>query len=275
MQLRLGSILLVGSSLMAMLVACTQQTAPTRYSPMDDQGEDPPPATKTGDGKTDTNSTTPTPGGNTDNTCLGKANLAFDNKTCNTCMSDKPECCAATIECFNTTPDCGKLHACMLKCGGGTVPAGDGGTTANGKTVFTTEVYPSLNATCGSCHLNGTGGAPIFFAATADGTYTLFKQRNYHLANSILVNKGLHNGPALTAAQRTLIDKWVAAEATGGGGGGGGGNGTGGGNGMGGGDGGAGGTACRDACKAQYPSVVDKWQAYNTCAAVTCKTECL
>ena len=95
-------------------------------------------------------------------------------------------------------------------------PAAPADTTAPAATVnpvFVSDVYPLVSTACGSCHLPGTGGAAIFFGADANATYPLFKERNYHLPNSLFVTRGAHTGPALTAEQRAAVDKWVAAEA--------------------------------------------------------------
>lgn len=253
MTMRLGRLLLVGGSILAVLAAfaCQQQVQTvsrdrgSNNTEADDEEEEE---------EEEPESKTKPKTKNTDDTCLGKADLAFDDAECNKCMSDDAACCQATITCFKDDPECASLHTCMLKCGGGVA--------ADGPTTFATEVFPAVNPACGSCHLAGTGGAPIFFGPTADATYPLFKARNYHLPNSLFVTKGLHNGPALTPAQRAAVDKWVAAEAApppv---------------------DAGAepdGGTAaCKDACRAQYPNALEKWQTYNTCTTTTCKAQCL
>ncbi|MDB5215313.1 MAG: hypothetical protein JWO86_3240 [Myxococcaceae bacterium] len=78
-------------------------------------------------------------------------------------------------------------------------------------------VYASVNGTCGSCHLSGTAGAPIFFGADEAGTYTKFKAAGYDKAGSQFYIKPAHVGPSLTAAQKALMDTWIAAEAAGGG----------------------------------------------------------
>lgn len=100
-----------------------------------------------------------------------------------------------------------------------------GTTTPEGGTTTTTmtpqqafaAVYASVSGTCGTCHLMGTGGAPVFFAADQAGTYTKFKAAGYDKAGSRFYIKPAHTGPALTAAQKTLMDAWIAAEAAGGG----------------------------------------------------------
>src|SRR5262249_17979612 len=95
-------------------------------------------------------------------------------------------------------------------------PKDAGGANANVNAVFSGEVYPALNPVCGACHATGVGGAPTFFGADVNATYPLFKQRNYDKPNSVLETKGAHEGPALTAAQKASVDKWIASEAAGG-----------------------------------------------------------
>lgn len=215
-------------------------------------------------------------------TCIGKAGFTFDDgQTCDKCMSEQDGCCQKLIACFKDDPQCAALQKCVDDCsgtGGGT-GGGDGGTAAGpGKPVFVNELYPSLKTTCESCHLAGTGGAPIFFGATADATYTLFRGQGFQVGGE-LVNKGPHAGPPLQPAQVTLVQKWQTAEAGGTGGGGGGGTGSGGGTGTGGGTGGGAeagltGKQCKDACKVQYAAALPKWDAYQVCITTTCKTQC-
>ena len=100
-----------------------------------------------------------------------------------------------------------------------TPPASDGGTT----TMLTPQqafhaVYMSVSGSCGTCHLSGTpAGAPVFFGADEATTYTKFKAAGYDKAGSRFYIKPAHTGPALTAAQKKLMDAWIAAEAAGGG----------------------------------------------------------
>jgi hypothetical protein len=101
-------------------------------------------------------------------------------------------------------------------------PTPDGGGGGGGGTKLTPHqafaaVYASVNGTCGSCHLAGTGGAPVFFGADEATTYTKFKTAGYDKTGSRFYIKPIHTGPALTAAQKLLMDAWIAAEAAGGG----------------------------------------------------------
>lgn len=98
-----------------------------------------------------------------------------------------------------------------------TPEAGATTTTLTPQQAFA-KVYASVNGTCGSCHLAGTSGAAKFFGADEAATYTSFKTAGYDKANSAFYTKPAgHPGPALTAAQKTLMDAWIAAEAKGGG----------------------------------------------------------
>lgn len=260
----------------AAVIACSQTPPPSAL----DNGAQAGSGEEAEEQAQETSSTVPktsgTPSGGTkplNGTCIGKAGFTFDDgKTCDTCMSEQDGCCQKLIACFKDDPQCAALQTCVDKCSGtgGGSGGGDGGTTTSGpgKTVFVSELYPSINPTCGSCHLQGTGGAPIFFGATADATYTLFRSNGFQQGGE-LVSKGPHAGPPLTTAQVALVQKWQTAEA-----GGGGGTGTGGGAGTGGGDGGLTGKACKDACKVQYAAALPKWDAYQTCITTTCKTQC-
>ncbi len=98
-----------------------------------------------------------------------------------------------------------------------TTPPVEGGTT----TTLTPQqafhaVYNSVSATCGTCHLMGTSGATIFFGADEASTYTKFKTAGYDKpppANQFYTKPAGHPGPALDAAQKKLMDTWIAAEA--------------------------------------------------------------
>lgn len=212
-----------------------------------------------------------TPASNNTNTCLGKAGLGFDDGDCDKCMN-ADGCCQKTIACFVNDEDCTALQTCMVSCKGGVGGGGggDGGATTP-KTYFVQTVYPSVQATCAGCH--GAGGpGPQFFGADANATYTLFKGRGFDKPNSIFLLKGAHEGPALTAAQKQVVNNWVALE-SGGGGGGGGGGGDGGAH-DGGADGGQTKAECQDSCKKQYPKAVQAWTDYNVCVTQTCGTQC-
>lgn len=218
---------------------------------------------------------------------LEKAGFTFERSgggggSCDQCID--ATCCADVVGCFKDNADCAALNACIDKCkGGGGAPAADGGAPADAgagtgtgtgnaaaRTYFTGTLYPSVQPTCGSCH--GIGGSgPQFFGTTADTSYQIFKNNQFHTGNGF-TGKGAHQGPALTANQQQLVQQWKTLEAQGGGGGGtgGGGNGTGGGGGTGGGNGGA----CEQACYAAHPESAEVQKRFYQCRTVTCAAEC-
>jgi hypothetical protein len=103
--------------------------------------------------------------------------------------------------------------------GGLTDAASDAGGLSLGASYFAMNVYPAVVADCGTCHLQGTLGARVFFAATAAGTYALFKTARYDsspAAANPFLNKGPHTGPALTAPESTTVTTWITLEADGG-----------------------------------------------------------
>ncbi|MBX3188800.1 MAG: hypothetical protein KF819_17410 [Labilithrix sp.] len=105
---------------------------------------------------------------------------------------------------------------------GAAPPPVEGGASGDPLTIFNTEVYPApgnVKGTCEGCHIQGgVPQGPVFFGATAQETYDLLKQQGYHMPNTRFVTYGRHTGPALTPAQKPLVEKWQAAEAAKGGG---------------------------------------------------------
>ncbi len=165
--MRLGNLFIIGTCLVAMAVACTQRQAAVNADQGDDDDD-----TEESDQTKPKSKKQPTQA-EVDNSCLGKAQLAFDKGSCTTCMSDSADCCQATIKCFNEDKECGALQQCMSACGGGTTTT-PGGTAQTPQAAFA-KVFTSLQPACGSCHLGGTGGAPIFFGTDAETTRGLFK----------------------------------------------------------------------------------------------------
>jgi cytochrome c553 len=124
-------------------------------------------------------------------------------------------------------PDTGTITFGTGESAVGETPKGGGTSTdknnndpapggASGEATFKGETYTAISQ-CGSCHNPGTNGAPIFFGTDAASTYPLLKAKGYHLANSTFMTKGAHTGPALSADQTAAMNKWIAAEAAGGG----------------------------------------------------------
>jgi hypothetical protein len=82
---------------------------------------------------------------------------------------------------------------------------------------FTAQVYPKVNAECGSCHVSGAAGAPKFFGADAPTTYQSFDVNGYIAQNSRILAKGPHAGgaaAALTADTTAKFNEWLVIEAS-------------------------------------------------------------
>jgi hypothetical protein len=139
----------------------------------------------------------------------------------------------------------GLLGACLPSMGtspGGTAPGsdlgGNGGTSAN-ETEFITKVVPVFSSQgCSNqgCHIGPQSDQYAYLgdnASDPDNMYvTLTDDQavvgDFSPTSALLVTKGAHEGPALTAANQAIISQWLTDEATargltttGGGGGGG------------------------------------------------------
>jgi len=107
--------------------------------------------------------------------------------------------------------------------GDGSGNSGTGATGTGGSGVvegaaydyFIASVFPAINAACGSCHATGDVGAPIILAASADASYNALEGSGLIAipANSVLVQHGVHTGPALTPDQKTVVETWLQMEA--------------------------------------------------------------
>jgi hypothetical protein len=87
-------------------------------------------------------------------------------------------------------------------------------TSPSAKEYFAKTVFPELTSTCGSCHNPpGSAGAPAFWNADASIAYTSIEARGYITTASMLLRKGQHTGPALTAQEGTDVQTWLAMEA--------------------------------------------------------------
>ena len=97
----------------------------------------------------------------------------------------------------------------------GGVPAqGPGSTGSKARAYFISDVFPSINPTCGGCHVNGSSGAPKFMSADASNTYQLLDQRGMVSAQSVFItHKHTGAGSEPSAAQVTLLNKWIGMEA--------------------------------------------------------------
>jgi len=84
--------------------------------------------------------------------------------------------------------------------------------------IFEDKAYPAL-ANCKTCHVDGKNGAPQFLTNDAASSYSLIKGKAtlyQHPDNSVLLSKGEHAGPALSAEQSAAVQEWLAAEFPGG-----------------------------------------------------------
>jgi hypothetical protein len=83
---------------------------------------------------------------------------------------------------------------------------------SQGQTFFEQMLYPSLDPTCRSnCH-GVDAGAEAFFGDDAHSTYPLFIARGFQKVTSSLAAKGMHEGPALTVDQSSLVAYWQKYE---------------------------------------------------------------
>lgn len=96
--------------------------------------------------------------------------------------------------------------------------AGTGTGTQTPQQYFETMVDPSLEPTCGGCHATGTDNAPVYLGSSPAAAYaqiTAFPGLVTSPASSSpLLTKGAHEGPALTAAQVTLVTTWINMQNT-------------------------------------------------------------
>jgi cytochrome c553 len=138
--------------------------------------------------------------------------------------------CAPPATTINITPGDGG--------DGGSGGAGASGTTssttAQGGSIdnsahgyYVATVHPSLIATCGGCHNpDGQVGAPAFLDYDAELSYPITKGYPNIVkdpaSSSILIMKGPHEGPGVSADQKAIIQTWISMELTEAGAGGGG-----------------------------------------------------
>ncbi len=104
--------------------------------------------------------------------------------------------------------------------GGEETTTSDPGTTSqvkiDGHYVYVNEVYPSVIETCGGCHNpDGQVGAPAFLDYDVELSYSLTKNYPNALkvpAESILITKKPHTGPALSDNQKEIVGNWLVME---------------------------------------------------------------
>lgn len=90
---------------------------------------------------------------------------------------------------------------------------GPGSAQSSAHQYFIDNVYQPLNQTCGSCHASGANGAPMFLQTNAATAYQTMDGRGMIVTQSSLLTKGQHLGPALTAAEVTVVNQWLSLEA--------------------------------------------------------------
>jgi len=94
------------------------------------------------------------------------------------------------------------------------VPAG----TPEAEKFFAENVYPSIFATCSSCHSGGANVAPQWLGDNASAAYDLIKSyKNGVLAapidsNLLLLKEAHQGGQQLNADQKGLVQQWLVIE---------------------------------------------------------------
>lgn len=95
--------------------------------------------------------------------------------------------------------------------------SGTPGPSGSPQAYFEANVYPELQASCGSCHVSGVG-TPYFLGTDATASYDLVHSLPGYVttaANSRLILKGEHfggDGPALTVGQADIVATWLEME---------------------------------------------------------------
>ena len=105
---------------------------------------------------------------------------------------------------------------------GGSGGSGGGSGGATGQQYFGQNVEPNLQSKCSACHMGtgpGPGGAPTFLGAQPTNYYPNIRNdpRMFTPAapsTSLLVTKGMHEGPAWTATEAGSIQSWLMVEAS-------------------------------------------------------------
>ncbi len=90
------------------------------------------------------------------------------------------------------------------------------GGTATAHDKFVNDVYPSIVASCASCHAAAGSGAPVWLATNAEGSYTAITNFTPTMIavpdNSTLILHGAHTGPGLTPDQEQKVGDWLLME---------------------------------------------------------------
>ncbi len=136
------------------------------------------------------------------------------------CAGDPP---GALTSSAGTSGDPGGTTGGMTTGGTGSSTTGGGGNPA--KDYFDANVKPFLDdgatgAVCAECHSSAytdAYDAPDFLGASPDQFYDSLvgdiAYVNADPGNSTFLNRGLHTGPAFTAAQHDAVEAWLVMEA--------------------------------------------------------------
>src|SRR5262245_7405934 len=90
---------------------------------------------------------------------------------------------------------------------------GDAGDQARGR--FEADVKPILDANCAGCHNQEGAAGPAFLKPIMYDTLVATPGMvTANPADSRLVTKGKHAGPALTTGQAAIVLQWLTVEAT-------------------------------------------------------------
>jgi len=120
----------------------------------------------------------------------------------------------------------GLLGGCLPSMGDGSTTGpgsnlgGNGGTSAN-ETEFITKVIPALQSqACTGCHVGPATDTYTYLGTTTDPddeyvniTDDQAVVGDFSSTSALLVTKGAHEGPALTAANQAIIAQWLSDEA--------------------------------------------------------------
>lgn len=84
--------------------------------------------------------------------------------------------------------------------------------------MFDQDVQPILSANCASCHAGpDASNSPDWMSTDTTTSYNMIVARtdfvNNSPANSMLLQKGAHTGPAFTDTQVPVMESWLAKEA--------------------------------------------------------------
>ncbi len=101
-------------------------------------------------------------------------------------------------------------------------PVVEGGAPVTAAREAFNKLYATISPSCTGCHaMAGQPGSVKFFPPSVSDSYKIFQDNDYKNLTKAppgFYNKGVHGGggPALTDAQKPLVEAWSAAEKGGG-----------------------------------------------------------